>query len=457
LKRRVLLFAALLVVLVVCTDAMPVLAEPSFEECLDSFGFTSRSLVSIETFPKGTYEVTLYAEWAGYRDDNLLRWYRTGTSDFNVIFSGSDGVPVGQPMGSVTPPQIKSFVADGQFGLSLKSPDGTEYSETVRNPDGRQHMKIYQSGGDPNLYFIGFENMNYPNSDFDFNDMIFSLRHVQAYLTVNSLYDLPDPTSGSYDVGTDILAYVSSPIPGPTGTRYVCTGWTGTGSVPASGSSPAVSFTLTQDSSITWNWKTQHLLTVVTDPAGLSPSPSRSPAGEAEPPNGWWFDDGQSVVLSSSPVAGFEFAYWDVDGGSQGAGVSVITVDMSASHAATSHYLPLFDLVIMTTGEGTTNPAPGSYSYVSGFSTDVKGLAQNGFILHHWELDGVNVGSGSPQSVLMNSGHTLKAVFTAIPVGGEWVAFDKYAFVMPMLEWASLMLLSTALFVCVRRRKRRSN
>lgn len=39
-------------------------------------------------------------------------------------------------------------------------------------------------------------------------------------------------------------------------TRYVCDGWTGTGSAPASGSSNAVSFVLREDSSLAWNWRT---------------------------------------------------------------------------------------------------------------------------------------------------------------------------------------------------------
>lgn len=438
----------------VLAGILPVFAEPTLETNLDSLGFMNRTLVSIETFPPGVYNVTLYAEWAGYRDSNQLRWYRVGTSVFNVIFYGSDGIPPNSPMGMVTQPLTKSFTSDSTFGLSLLSPDGTEYSEQSKNPDGKQHMKIYQSGTDSNLYFAGFENMNYPSSDFDFNDMIFSLKHIQVYLTVTSLYDSPNPTSGWFDVETSIMASVTSPASSGAGTRYACTGWTGTGSVPASGSTTAASFIITQDSSLTWNWKTQYLLTVVTDPSGLVPSPSRNPAGETGSPNGWWYDNGVDVALTAETVAGYAFTYWDVDGASQGNGISTVTVNVNTFHAATAHYIPFYNLVIETTAGGTTDPSPGTYSYSSGCAVDVKAAVQSGYVFHHWELDAVDVGSSSPYSVLMNAHHTLKAVFTPTPVGGEWVPINKSVFLTPLLEWVSLMIAVTASFVYVKRRKK---
>ena len=83
-------------------------------------------------------------------------------------------------------------------------------------------------------------------------------------LTVVSLYDSPNPTVGDhwYATGTTINAVVTSPTAGPTGTRYVCTGWTGSGSVPATGNTTAVTFVIAVPSRITWNWKIQFYLNV---------------------------------------------------------------------------------------------------------------------------------------------------------------------------------------------------
>jgi hypothetical protein len=101
--------------------------------------------------------------------------------------------------------------------------------------------------------------------------------------TVYSPYDSPTPTSGWFNDGTNITETVTSPVAGPTGTQYVCTGWTGTGSVPASGTATSVTFTINAPSSIVWNWKTQYYFTVS--------SPFDSPT-----PRSGWFDSGTSIT-----------------------------------------------------------------------------------------------------------------------------------------------------------------
>jgi hypothetical protein len=82
-----------------------------------------------------------------------------------------------------------------------------------------------------------------------------------AQLTVVSSYGTPNPTSGLYAPGTGITASVTPTVVGPVGVQYVCTGWTGTGDVPVTGTGTTVTFTINQDSSITWNWKTPYNIT----------------------------------------------------------------------------------------------------------------------------------------------------------------------------------------------------
>ena len=53
---------------------------------------------------------------------------------------------------------------------------------------------------------------------------------------------------------------VSSPVSGGTGNQYLCTGWTGSGSAPSSGSTSSVSFTINATSSITRNIRFNDLL-----------------------------------------------------------------------------------------------------------------------------------------------------------------------------------------------------
>ena len=126
----------------------------------------------------------------------------------------------------------------------------------------------------------------------------------QYYLTVTSQYGSPSPTSNWYDAGSSISASVNSPVSGGTGTQYACTGWTGSGSVPATGSSCSTSFTINAASSITWNWKTQYYLTIQVNP---SDGGTTSPASN-------WYDSGQKVSIQAVPASGYGFSSWSGSG-----------------------------------------------------------------------------------------------------------------------------------------------
>ena len=77
---------------------------------------------------------------------------------------------------------------------------------------------------------------------------------------------------------------------------------------------------------------------------------------------------------------------------------------------------PTYALTIITTAGGTTDPSPGTYSYTANSQVQVTAfLNTTAYLFDHWELDSVNVGSANPYSVLMEKGHTLKAVFSLIP------------------------------------------
>lgn len=107
-------------------------------------------------------------------------------------------------------------------------------------------------------------------------------------LTVSSAYGSPVPAVGdsNYSEGAVIDCSVTNVVStGGWGTpviRYGCTGWTGTGSVPASGSTNEVSVTLSEDSSITWNWEALDAALTVSSVYGYgSPSPSIGSASYA--------------------------------------------------------------------------------------------------------------------------------------------------------------------------------
>jgi uncharacterized repeat protein (TIGR02543 family) len=294
---------------------------------------------------------------------------------------------------------------------------------------------------------------------------------TQYYLAVNSAYDSPTPTTGWFDYGTPITASVTSPWSGPTGTRYVCTGWTGSGSVPLSGSNPTVPFTITQPSSITWNWKTQYLLTVLTDPAGISPQPTRNPSGEAGPTDGWWYDASTSVTLTAQSVTGYTFNNWTVDGTSQGSGVNPIMVTMSP-HTATAYYTPVtpppsvsisplsatiyVGQSVSFTSTVTGGTPPYSYQwYVNG--TPVSGATSSNWVFtpSTTGVYDVYLKVTDANGVIAQSGTaTIVVISIPVPVGGYTVSLAKQTSTHPIAAYAMLIaLFVVALSLTKRKRK----
>ncbi len=163
---------------------------------------------------------------------------------------------------------------------------------------------------------------------------------TQYRLTVSSPFGDPTPEGGLnwsdnwieggliwLDSGSSVTASVTPLASGPTGTQYVCTGWTGTDSVPASGTGSSVTFTITSPSIITWTWKTQYYLTVRTVPTGVA-----TILGQG------WYDASSTVPLSAPSATGYDFQYWYVDGSPQDTSVASINVTMNAPRTAIALY-----------------------------------------------------------------------------------------------------------------------
>ena len=69
-------------------------------------------------------------------------------------------------------------------------------------------------------------------------------------------------------------------------------------------------------------------------------------------------------------------------------------------------------LTIQVSGSGTTDPPPGVYECDEGEVFPVDAIPDAGWMLDHWELGGINVGSDDTIIVTMDGDHTLTAVFT---------------------------------------------
>jgi hypothetical protein len=93
------------------------------------------------------------------------------------------------------------------------------------------------------------------------------------------------------------------------------------------------------------------------------------------------------------------------------------SIAVSTSGSVTGNYSQrsVYTLTIETDGNGTTNPAPGTYTYAEGTTVQVTAIPNPSYVVDHWELNGTNMGSASQYSVLMNNNYRLKAFFKIVP------------------------------------------
>jgi hypothetical protein len=106
-------------------------------------------------------------------------------------------------------------------------------------------------------------------------------------------------------------------------TRHVARGWTGTGSLPASGTSNSVTFAITNDSQLTWNWQTEHWLTV-----------DVMSKGSVDVDDSWQLA-GSTVTLTATPSNYYHFAYWSGDVSETS---NVLPLQMTAPRRVTANF-----------------------------------------------------------------------------------------------------------------------
>lgn len=229
---------------------------------------------------------------------------------------------------------------------------------------------------------------------------------IQHYLTVDSPF-ASTLGSGWYDSGTYAYSGVSKGVvSGGTGVLFAFTHW----SQDASGTNFAKSDPIYMDRPkiATANWRTLYYLTMNTCPQNLGGT-----SGEG------WYEEGQTATIGCTetiyPSDGVKciFTMWSGDASDSS---TTTTVYMDSPKTATANYKTQYqlDIIVSPTSGGSTNPLSGSNWYDSDLSVTVSETTASGYLFEYWSLDGSNVGSDPSITVLMNSPHTLTAVFKMV-------------------------------------------
>lgn len=176
--------------------------------------------------------------------------------------------------------------------------------------------------------------------------------HPFLSLAVASAYGTPSPVAGTSLVsyGDVVSASVVAPAPA-NGTRHVCTGWTGTGSVPAQGTTESFPFVMTKPSSLTWQWRTDRWIDLSVVSGGNT---SFQPQ---------WIENGKTVSVSIVPDT--HLFRISLSGDTQGVTVSGTRITFTADRPRTIRVtvdevkLPLS----VESAHGLSIPQPGVYDY----------------------------------------------------------------------------------------------
>ena len=178
-----------------------------------------------------------------------------------------------------------------------------------------------------------------------------------------------------------------------TGTRQFCTGWSGSGSAPASGKVNEVAFSpLAKNSEVNWTWRKEHLLTVAT-------------VGEGQVyGNFGWIQEGATANLLAVANPGHQFVRWEVANSGNSTSASVAMTEPKTIQAVfTKHRVWSVEPVTLE------RKLVGVYDSGAQASVNVPTFHDidlgSRFVVTGWNLFGnqTNSGSGQTASFTVNS------------------------------------------------------
>jgi hypothetical protein len=184
-------------------------------------------------------------------------------------------------------------------------------------------------------------------------------------------------------------------------TQYVCVGWTGTGSVPPTGTVPSVGpFALTGDTVITWNWKTQYWLNV------------------SSQSNGWvdtadgWHDRGTELTLLATPDHLHAFVRWTGEVPASSATNNPVRLPMDQARSIAAVFRAVDHIVTPSSGPNGAISPTGLVGVVTGEGAVFRMIPDIQYHVADIQIDGLSVGASNTYVFTnITNDHTIHVVF----------------------------------------------
>jgi len=122
--------------------------------------------------------VLVRARFAGYNNTfGVIPGTDSGLNGFQGVASSLGGNGIAGNGG--TESSLMDLGLSGDFRLAIETPTGTIWSSLASdNVDSMDHMVTWVDANDPFHYFVAFEDIAFPASDGDFNDVVIELHNV---------------------------------------------------------------------------------------------------------------------------------------------------------------------------------------------------------------------------------------------------------------------------------------
>jgi hypothetical protein len=204
-----------------------------------------------------------------------------------------------------------------------------------------------------------------------------------------------DGTPDEYSAGT-VVTITATPQPG-----YEFINWTG--AAVANANSATTTITMNSNKTVTANFgRIQYTLTMQVNQTGWG---STTPAVGSHS-----YYSGDIVSILAAPEPGYRFKNWTGNVADPNDESTTITMNQNETVRANFERVE-YTLTIVDTEGGSTTPAAGSYTHLSGDVVAISATADGGYNFVRWEGDDVNDPFSASTSVLIDQNKTISASF----------------------------------------------